>query len=155
MNDTPTQPNFSEEYELYRRRRDLLPWWIKFFCWLFMFFGFLAVICLLAGFTNFKPALSFYGLETNEPFSVIGLSVIFIGMLKGFAAFALWFEKDYAIKLAKADAILGTIICIVITFASGSLLNQPGFNFRLEILFLIPYLIKINNIEDEWDSIRT
>ena len=113
MEETIAKENSFEEFEnIKKRRRKMLPWWIKIFCWIFMLFGLLSFVCLILGFTNIKPALAFYGFETNEPFSLNGLIVISVGILKGITAFALWFEKGFAIKIGKIDAIIGIILCV-------------------------------------------
>jgi hypothetical protein len=154
MEETITKENSFEEFEnIKKRRRKMLPWWIKIFCWIFMLFGLLSFVCLILGFTNIKPALAFYGFETNEPFSLNGLLVISVGLLKGVAAFALWFEKDYAIKIGKIDAIIGIALCIISMVVLPFI--QDGFNLiiRLELALLIPFLIKLNKIQKEWESI--
>lgn len=154
MEETIAKENSFEEFEkTKRRRRKILPWWIKTFCWIFMLFGILSFVCLILGFTNIKPALAFYGFETNEPFSLNGLIVIAVGILKGITAFALWFEKDFAIKIGKIDAIIGIVLCGISMFILPFL--QDGFNItiRLELALLIPYLIKLNKIQKEWESI--
>ena len=152
MKETSLTENSFEEFEnVKKRRRKLLPWWIKVFCWVFMFFGLMSFICLFLGFTDIKPALAFYGFETNEPFSLIGLIVITVGLLKGLTAFALWFEQDFAIKTGKIDAIIGIVLC---TFSMFILpFFQDGFNItiRLELALLIPFLIKLNKIQKEWE----
>lgn len=116
-----------------------------------MFFGLMSLICLILGLTEIKPSLAFYGFETNEPFSLNGLIVIFVGILKGLTAFALWFEKDFAIKIGKVDATIGIVLCVVSMLVLPFL--QEGFNItiRLEIALLIPFLIKLNKIEKEWE----
>jgi len=134
------------------RRRKLLPWWIKVFCWIFMLFGFMAVVCLMLGFTDIKPNLAFYGFETNEPFSPLGLLVVSIGVLKGFTAFSLWFEKDYAIKLGKIDAIIGIVLCLISMIVLPFFQNGFNITFRLELALLIPFLIKLKRIENTWES---
>ena len=154
MNETtPTDNQFEEFENLIKRRRKLLPWWIKVFCWIFMFFGLMSFICLILGFTNIKPALAFYGFETNEPFSLTGLIVISVGLLKGITAFALWFEKDFAIKIGKIDAILGIMLCIVSMLAIPFLQETFSITLRLELALLIPFLIKLNKIEKTWYGI--
>lgn len=152
MNETTLAENPFEEFEnVKKRRRKLLPWWIKVFCWIFMFFGLMSFICLILGLTDIKPSLAFYGFETNEPFSLNGLIVISVGLLKGLTAFALWFEKDFAIKIGKVDAIIGIVLCVVSMLALPFL--QEGFNItiRLEIALLIPFLLKLNKIQKEWE----
>lgn len=150
----PIESAFNEFEQTEIRRRKLLPWWIKFFCWVFMLFGFLAFVCLILGFTNLKPSLALYGFESNEPFSINGLLVIIIGLFKGVTAFALWFEKDFAIQFGKIDAIVGIIACV---FAMLVLpFFQEGFNvtIRLELILLIPFLIKLNKIQKPWAAKR-
>ncbi|MGS2727149.1 hypothetical protein ACU8DI_11120 [Psychroserpens sp. BH13MA-6] len=152
MEETIAKENSFEEFEnIKTRRRKMLPWWIKIFCWIFMLFGILSFVCLILGFTNVKPALAFYGFETNEPFSLNGLIVIAIGILKGITAFGLWFEKDFAVKIGKIDAIIGIALCGISMLVLPFL--QEGFNItiRLELLLLIPYLFKLNKIQKEWE----
>lgn len=134
------------------RRRSLLPLWVKIFCWFFMLFGLMATICLILGFLGVKPNLAFYGFETNEVFSINGLIVIAVGILKGITAFSLWFEKNYAIKLAKIDAYLGIILCVISMLVLPFLAEGTNFNFRLELALLIPFLIKMNKIQADWEK---
>ena len=119
-----------------------------------MFFGIFSITCLILGFTDIKPALAFYGFESNEPFSLNGIIVISVGVIKGITAFSLWFEKGFAIKLGKIDAIIGIIICGISMFVLPFL--QDGFilNIRLELLLLIPFLLKLNKIQKEWDDLK-
>ena len=154
MEETILIENSFEEFEnVKKRRRKLLPWWIKVFCWIFMLFGLLSFVCLILGFTNIKPSLAFYGFETNEPFSLYGLVVISVGLLKGITAFALWFEKDFAIKIGKVDAIIGIVLCVISMLVLPFLHDEFKITIRLELALLIPYLIKLNKIDKEWESI--
>lgn len=135
------------------RRRALLPWWIKAFSWLFMIFGGLAMASVLLGVLGMKVDLAFYGLETDQPLTVTGLSVIAIGMLKGAAAFSLWTEKAYAITLGQVDAFLGIVICFIVMMYP-LFDGQDGFrfNFRAELLLLIPFLLKLRKIQPQWNQ---
>ncbi|ULC60348.1 hypothetical protein MBM09_05005 [Flaviramulus sp. BrNp1-15] len=114
----------------------------------------MSFVCLILGLTNIKPALAFYGFETNEPFSLNGLIVISVGIFKGIVAFALWFEKDYAIKIGKIDAIVGIILCIISMLVLPFIQDGFTITIRLELALLIPFLIKLNRIEKEWESIN-
>src|SRR5687767_15122092 len=100
--------------ETFVNRRKLLPVWIKVFVWIFMITGALVPFSFafsLVG-INFKIAL--YGLESNNPLNTIGLIGSGLFLLKGIAAFALWMEKDWAISLAIADAIIGIVVCVFV-----------------------------------------
>ena len=134
------------------KRRQLLTGWMKFFCWVFMIFGALAILCLFLGFTNLSVDLSFYGIQTNTPFSIAGLSVISIAILKGVASYLLWFEKDAAINVGIVDAILGIVICIFVMIFLPSISENYHFSLRLEIAFLVPYLIRLTRIEKQWKN---
>lgn len=131
-------------------RRKLLPVWIKVFCWIFMLMGIVSIGCLIFGALGNKADLSFYGFETNEPLTLIGILIISIMTLKGFSAYALWFEKDYAIKLGKIDAIFGIVICLILMFVLPFFQENSKIGIRLEIALLIPYLIKLHKIEKVW-----
>ncbi|MDA6069500.1 hypothetical protein NJT12_07710 [Flavobacterium sp. AC] len=136
-------------------RRKLLPWWIKTFCWLFMI---LAVCAIGAVITNlFTPYvhLSLYGFSSNTTFSATGIFIIAIMLLKGFAAYSLWFEKPNAISIGKIDAICGVVICIGSMFVQPFTTNDGHFPLRLEILLLIPYYMRLNKIEYTWDNLES
>lgn len=134
------------------RRRDLIPLWIKIFCWFFMFFGVMAIVCLILGIIGIKPNLAFYGFETNEVFSLNGIIVIFVGILKGITAFSLWFEKNYAIQLAKIDAYIGISLSVISMLVVPFFSDGFNINIRLELALLIPFLIKMNKIQTEWED---
>jgi hypothetical protein len=132
-------------------RRALLPLWIKIFIWIFIAFGVLAPIAFILGLAGFTFSLSMYGLETNQPISLIGILVISIFLLKGVTAYGLWTEKDWAITFGQIDAVIGLAICTLVMFG----VQLPGgvevrTNFRVEILLLIPYLVKLQRLRKIW-----
>jgi hypothetical protein len=132
-------------------RKKLLPWWMKVFSWIFLLFGVIAPITLVAGIAGYKIDLSIYGLATNEPLSLIGILIIFIFALKGIVSLGLLQQKDWAVKLGIVDAVLGTAICVFLM--SYSLYNSEiRFSFRLELVLLTPYFIKLLKIKFPWDS---
>jgi hypothetical protein len=133
-------------------RRKLLPWWIKAFCWFFMLMGTIIIPVLIYGFLGNPIQLSFYGFETDNAISFTGIFVSLIILLKGYAAYSLWFEKDNAISIGKFDAICGIAICFVALFYYP--LVHHSLSLRLEILFLIPYYIKLNKMEYAWDNLK-
>ena len=132
------------------RRRDLLPWWIKAFCWLFMLMGVVSIVCLLAGALGYPASLSFYGFETTTPLSPIGLLLIAVMLFKGYSAYQLWFERDNAIAIARADAIIGVCLCIVSMVVMPFFQDGFKLTFRLELVLLVFYWYKLNRIADAW-----
>jgi hypothetical protein len=136
------------------RRRKLLPWWIKVFTWIFLIFGMIIPIAFIFGILGFSFQLSLYGLESNTPLSAIGLGIMGVFLLKGITAFALWMEKDWAIDLGQVDAVVGICICVFLMVIYPMIDTNPGFkfNFRLELLLLIPFLVKLGTMKEQWKA---
>ncbi|SKB62148.1 hypothetical protein [Chryseobacterium balustinum] len=131
-----------------KRRRNLLPIWIKVFIWLFFAFGFIGILILAFGFFMGKFNLSLYGLETDKVYSLMGFFLTALFILKGIVSYGLWFEQDWGIKIAKIDAIIGLVVCGVSMFILPFF--TKNFELRLEVAVLIPYLIKLQKIEKNW-----
>lgn len=145
-NETVLDGSFSANQHEGIRRRKLLPGWIKFFIWVFMIFGAIAPVGLLLGAIGFSFELSALGLHTYNPISMVGLFLIATFLFSGIAAFGLWTEKDWAIEVAITDAFLSIAICLYAMF-----LSSAGFSIiRLELVILIPYLIKLFKIRPDW-----
>lgn len=135
------------------RRRQLLPWWIKVFAWLFLVAGALTPIALIAGMFDYRLQLAIYGISTMQPLSVYGLIVSSLFLLKGAASFGLLFEKGWAITVAKIDAVIGICVCIFVMLIFPTLEGRSGtMSFRLELLLLIPYLVKVTKIGSRWGT---
>lgn len=134
------------------KRRALLPLWIKVFIWLFMITGGISLLGPIAGLLSVSFQVSLYGLESNDPLSPIGLLVSFLFLFKGMVAYGLWTEKDWAVNLGIADAILGITVCCLTMLVLPFVDEEAGFtlNLRLELALLIPYLIKLQNIKAAW-----
>jgi hypothetical protein len=136
------------------KRKILLPWWIKIFMWVFLIFGILGPFGLIFGLFGYKFHLSLYGLDTNDPLSLAGICIILLFLFKGIISYCLLTENDSAIKLGVIDAITGIVICILVMITP--MLNpgsNTGFSFRIELLFLIPYLNKMLKIRRSWETV--
>lgn len=136
-------------------RRKLLPWWIKIFCWIFMLLAVCAAGSLIMNLFVSNVNLSIYGFSSETAYSGTGIFIIAVMLLKGFAAYSLWFEKPNAIIIAKIDAVCGIAICIASLFILPFSTADGHFSLRLEILLLIPYYMKVNKIEYEWDNLES
>jgi hypothetical protein len=137
---------------MHGRRRDLLPKWIKVFTWFFLFLGIIAPLGLFAGLLNVPFQVSLYGLSTHNPLSLLGVFLTLLFLFKGIVAFGLWTEKDWAIQLGEIDAFLGITIC-VLTMLFLPLLNTKNgckLDFRIELLVLVPYYLKLRQIKFDW-----
>ena len=146
---------------LYRRRK-LLPWWIKIFIWIFLFLGAIALFVSFLELIGSPIDLwiagesAIYGMETYDRYSPLGILISLLILFKGFTAFAMWTEKDYAIKLGLIDAAVGIIVCVIMMIVQPIIAFEEGtilFNFRFELLLLIPYLLKCRKIRKPWEAL--
>jgi len=133
------------------RRKTLLPIWIKVFAWIFLVLGAFVPIILAMALLGISAQQAIYGIETSRPLSPIGILITTIFAIKGLTAFGLLKEKDWAIKIGIADAIIGIAICI---FLMVYPFINPGarFSFRLELVALIPYLLKLLKVRAQWEA---
>ena len=139
--------------DLLKRRRDLLPKWIKFFIWVFFVFAaFIPLILILPPLGVSVGDISLYGLSSTNPYSITGLIVVLLFALKGAVSYGLWTEQKWGVDLARLDGTIGIIVCVIVMLVLPFLNSENGINisFRLEILLLIPYLWKMRGINLEW-----
>ncbi|WP_313807798.1 hypothetical protein [Flavobacterium sp.] len=151
--DLLNETEFKTEYP---RRRALLPLWIKIFTWFFMIFGISVPFAI--GFGAFGEAfdLSLYGIDTNQPLSLLGVFVLSLISFKAITAISLWFEKDYATDLAKIDSYIGFVLCLLMMVVYPFFDEHEGFSFhlRIEIFFIYFFFKKIDQIEYNWAKIK-
>ena len=138
-----------------RTRRKLLPLWIKVFIWFFFIFSSLNLLAIIYSFFGESLNLSIYGLTANSLFSISGGLLLIISMIKGLVSYGLWFEKDWGVKIAIADSLIGIFFCVIM-MAILPFIGEKGeffFEFRLELIALLPYYYKMKDIEKLWDNI--
>lgn len=134
------------------RRRLLLPVWIKIFLWIFLVFGIMVPVVIILGIFGTHQELSLYSFETDQPFSLMGVCLTALFLIKGLTSFGLWTEKDWAVNLAIVDAVIGIVLCVFVMLVLPFISDNHGFNIRLELIVLIPYLIKMKSIRSEWSN---
>lgn len=142
--------------QLKTTRRELLPLWIKIFLWIFLVVGGGIVLGLIAALFGLSYSIEIYGLSSNGPLNAVSLVIVGLYFIKVITAFGLWTEKDWAVDIAFYDAIVGIGICTFMMFGYPFFNLDSGFHFtvRLELLVLVPYLMKMNTIKDEWKVAR-
>ena len=132
-------------------RKKMLPQWIKIFAWIFIVISGFAPIVSILGVFGIHSELALYGMETNESFSLPGILITTLFVIKGVTAFGLLKEKDWAIKMGLLDAVIGIIVCAIVMIYS--IINTDvKFSLRLELAVLIPYLLKLLNIKSQWEN---
>ena len=137
-----------------KRRRDLLPIWIKIFTWIFLIFGIISIIIPILGLFLEKVDLSLYGLSTTSAFSPIGIAIVLLFLFKGIVAYGLWFEKKWAVQFAIIDAIIGIVVSSYVMIIQPFIDGTRNFNIRLELVALIPYLMKMRKIQKQWEEMK-
>lgn len=147
MEDKSIFEEFDNKIQI-KRRRNLLPLWIKVFIWLFFICGFIGLFVLMFGFFIGNLNLSLYGFETNKAYSLTGISLTTLFILKGITSYGLWYEQDWGLKIAKIDAVIGLVICGISMFVLPFF--TKNFELRLEVVVLILYLVKLQKIEKKW-----
>lgn len=129
------------------QRKKSLPLWIKIFSWIFLIVGSLTPIVIIIGVVGGTASLSIYGLETNEPLSIIGGIVSVLFAFKAIVAFGLIWAKDWGANAAFIDGLAGCVICLAVMILD--FINN-SFSFRLELIALIPYILKMSNLRKSW-----
>jgi hypothetical protein len=137
------------KFKKYQRRRDLLPWWIKIFCWLFMLAACVVPIGIAARIMHYPCDFEVFGIGSHDPFSAQGVIAMSIFLFTGLTALFLWMEKPWAVLLAKINAIVNIVICIGVM---GYFMSHGNFNIRLELIPLGIYLYKLSNIQYNWNN---
>ena len=147
-NDAPDllPPGILQEQRIDRKK--LIPLWIRIFSWIFLVMGIIAPFSIVWAALGYDFSLSLYDMESNSPFNLMGVSLVLLFVLKGIVAFGLINLKDWAVQLAIVDAVAGIVVCV---FTMGYALFAGGdFNLRLELLVLVPYLIKMQRVKEDW-----
>jgi len=130
-------------------RKKLIPSWINIFSWIFFALGFIALVGIIFGILGYPFQLALYGFQTNNALSITGLIILLLFILKAIVAYGILFQKSWAVKLAIFDAIIGIALCI---FCMTYVIYYHSFTFRLEIVLLIPYLLKMQKIKTNWEN---
>lgn len=140
--------NFDEfDRERLPYRRDLLPWWIKFFSFLFIILGGFAVINMIMLLFGKGEYATIYGLEyvIPEPFGTPVILLLII--VNGLTGYLLLFEEDHAIIMGQICGVAGIVACLIATAAT---IKAGHMVFRFEILLFIPFLAKLSTLKEVW-----
>ena len=137
--------------EMPLKRRSLLPWWIKIFCWIYMVVATGFIFDLLIYLFGGKEIKTVFSSVIVYAFTFGGFSVIVLVFLNGFAAWTLWTGKRFAITAAIIGAWLQIAACLVSMFILLFIKSGQKFIFRFELILLIPYLVKLHKIKNIWE----
>jgi hypothetical protein len=140
-----------------KRRRELIPIWMKPFIFLFLIFGILGIFGIGKNIMGLSSSSTIYGLESFTVFSLLGVFLKAIMFFKAITSFGLWMEKDWAVKFGIIDAVFGIIVCVIVMVVLPFVDVKDGINelnIRFEIFLLIPYLYQLLKVRKEWESLN-
>ena len=139
-------------------RKKMLPWWMKFFCYVFLLLGAFSVAGLffsmfffsLGGMRSGGTEVSLYGLRAINELSIMAIVIVSLYVFKAFVAYSLLAQKDWAVKAGMIDGGLGILLC----FVTMLVLPFFGFDFRFggELFFLIPYQARLWRMRPQWEE---
>lgn len=142
-------------------RKEMLPGWIKAFCYIFIVFAVLAPIGYFLRLININLfgirfgsyEIALYGLYESHELTLTALILIVIFVFKGIAALGLITEKSWGARIGMVDGGIGIAISLL------TMLVLPffdGFNahFSWELFFLIPYQARLWKIRPQWEENR-
>ena len=140
--------NLTTESGIIEARKQLVPKWIKVFGWLFIIFGILVpIIGIFAAVSGATSGFSLYGLETTgSVFSPKAILIMALFIAHGACAFGLLFGKPWGVISCIILAYISSAICVY------SMVMGNGSTVRLELLVLIPYLVKLHKLMPAWAS---
>jgi hypothetical protein len=138
------------------RRKYMIPKWIRIFCWIFAIIAPAGVIGSVVEFFFPVPFnANAYGFDTTGGSLLIAPLILMVYLIKAAAAIGLLTEKNWAVKIAIADGIIGIIMCVLSMILNPWVTRISGaatFHIRLELCFIIPYLVRMINIRHDWEE---
>lgn len=135
-------------------KRKLLPWWIKVFIWIFLFLAVFTPVVIILGFLGYKMQLSLYGIQTSSALSSKAFLITGLFLFKGVVSYGLWTGKKWAIKVAMIDAVFGILFCLYMMFLVKPVNEKDYSNYRFELVFLIPYFVKLTDLIETWNKAK-
>lgn len=156
MNNTETVSSiFDEPKQL--QRKDLLPGWIRSFCWIVIIGSAFIILCfwLIIGLN--VTEMPEWENQGNMTFMVIFMSAtIVIYGFKIMVAIGLLRQASWAVVCGLVDAIMYLLICLFVLYTrfilgNGTEMTTPFLlSIVIQTVLLIPYIIILYRIKDRW-----
>jgi len=129
----------------------LLPKWIRFFSWIFLFIGCGVTAIELLGFIfNFGGNLMLFGLQYSGPLrnptaATFGGVFAFLG----YTAYLLLWGKKEGRKAGLASGYIGIALCSLATVAA---FIRGTLHIPFEPFFQIPFVIALHRLRGRWEE---
>jgi hypothetical protein len=138
-----------------RRRRALLPAWIRFFSWIFLAMSAgVPVAFLVNAITGAPVTFSLYGLRhTGSSLDAPAIIIALLLILSGIAAYGLLWGRPWGLDAGLGVGILGVAASVIsIGIALGQARRGPNFSFPLNIIFQVPFVIQLWRLQEAWEQ---
>ena len=106
------------------------------------------LIPFIAPFFSIPAKYEIFGLSSQgSPFAPMALLISAIILSHSISAYGLLFGKDWGLIACLITGHIAIAICI---FSMLTSVTTGVINLRLELVLLIPYVLKLRKIKDEW-----
>ena len=131
-------------------RKKLVPIWIKTIGWIFILTGVAVPILQIVAQLDGRPTThAIFGLSyEGSPLHPMSLLISAIVLSFSVSAYGLLFDKSWGLKACLATGYGGLIICLAAMAYSLFALNF--LLFRLELIVLTPYLMRLHKLRPFW-----
>ncbi len=133
-------------------RKALIPRWIKIFGWLFIVMGTIVPFTYIGSLIfGFSASYTIFGLEyEGNAMALMPLIISIVMLINGLCAFGLLFGKDWGLRACIVFGYLGVALCLGTMLFELIFSSHSNVIIRLEIIFQIPYLMKLHKIKAHW-----
>jgi hypothetical protein len=130
-------------------RKKLIPLWIKIFGWIFIVMGVsIILIPFITPFFSIPVTYELFGLSSQgSPFAPMALLISAIILSHSISAYGLLFGRDWGLIACLITGHIAIAICI---FSMLTSVTSGAVNLRLELILLIPYVLKLRKIKKQW-----
>jgi len=134
-----------------KERKQLLPRWIRFFGWIFLFFlasPIAFIVGIFVGDMHYRLfGVSYYGPILHP----LPIAIVILMTLHGIAAYGLLWGRRWGVDVGIACGLIGavgSVLSMVIAFAQG------GFRFEFSLIAQSIFLMALVDIRKEWLAIK-
>ncbi len=111
-------------------------------------FGILAFLGLLSFYFNPIYTIDIFGINQASDNLFLSLISALVLIFNGVVAYLLIAKEDKAVEIAKINALINIVICVVSTILN--LYFYKNLTFRIEIFFIWFFYAKMREIQFKW-----
>jgi hypothetical protein len=148
---TQFRPRGSEEL----RRRALLPSWIRFFCWIFLFASAAVPSAfIMSAFEDTPVTFAIFGLQhTGSSLDFSAIIIALLLMLAGTAAYGLLWGRVWGIDAGLGIGFVGLAFSLVAEVSALLRVGAgAGAHFPVDPLFQLPFIVQLWRRQKAWEQ---